>query len=196
MALATYPRIRAPFLAGYTSPDSFVQDLPAPNTPGQNIPDAPGELGGRFDCNGNTYRLIKVDSGATSATPTGAIAAGQLAFWKDKSAGLVTNDRRMAVGAATTNATCNQVAGVFRAAITPGAYGTLAAVLVHGDYVSVASGVCGTIGCLLTADVDSNGPIVLGTAVGTAAPYKVLGVSRAAAAASAVYADIDIREEL
>ncbi len=52
----------------------------------------PGDLGGVLPFSGNQFQLVKMDSGATSATATGIPAAGQLAFWKDRTNYLVTND--------------------------------------------------------------------------------------------------------
>lgn len=57
---------------------------------------APGELGAVLPWDGDQYQLVKMDSGATSATATGVPAAGQLAFWKDRNNYLVTNDSRFA----------------------------------------------------------------------------------------------------
>jgi hypothetical protein len=56
----------------------------------------PGELGGVLPFNSHQFQLVKMDSGATSATATGIPAAGQLAFWKDRANYLVTNDVRFA----------------------------------------------------------------------------------------------------
>ena len=44
---------------------------------------APAELGAQFYNSGNKYQRVQVDSGATSATPTGAVLATQLAYWVD-----------------------------------------------------------------------------------------------------------------
>ncbi len=40
------------------------------------------------------YQLCQIDSGAVAATPTGAIAQGQLMYWKNRATYLVTNDVR------------------------------------------------------------------------------------------------------
>lgn len=56
----------------------------------------PGEVGAVLPWYGQQYQRVKMDSGATSATATGVPAAGQLAFWKDRSSYLVTNDVRFA----------------------------------------------------------------------------------------------------
>jgi hypothetical protein len=87
---------------------------------------APGELGCAFndENTGGSYLRVQLDSGATSATAVGAVAAGQLAFWKDQSQALVTNDKNQCdVG---PSGAINRVAGVFQTAVTvaPGVNGT------------------------------------------------------------------------
>src|SRR5882672_2831734 len=72
----------------------------------------PGELGSQVQIGTKAYQLIQVDSGATAAaTPGHAPQCGDLAFWKNKSAYLVTNDRVQAQGGVTNSR--NLVAGVF-----------------------------------------------------------------------------------
>lgn len=81
---------------------------------------APGELGYAFaDQNtGGEYLRVQLDSGATAATPTGAVVAGQTAFWKDQVNSIVTNDKRFCdVGA---SGAINRVAGFFQLAVTGG----------------------------------------------------------------------------
>lgn len=58
----------------------------------------PGELGNVVvDVSANRRgQIVQLDSGVTSATATGVAAAGQVAFWKDKSNFLVTNDSTQA----------------------------------------------------------------------------------------------------
>lgn len=85
----------------------------------------PGEIGGVLPWNGHQFQLVKMDSGATSATATGIPAAGQVAFWKDRSNYLVTNDSRFAdsalipAGTATRDAR-NSVAGIVEMAVVGG----------------------------------------------------------------------------
>lgn len=63
------------------------------------------------------YQLLQIDSGATSATPTGAIAQGQLMYWKDRAKYLVTNDVRFSDWFASgTRNGVNSAAGVL---VTP-----------------------------------------------------------------------------
>lgn len=81
---------------------------------------APGEIGCAFnDQNtGGEYLRVLLDSGATAATPVGAVQAGQLAFWKDQAASIVTNDKRMCDVGPT--GAINRVAGIFQLAVTAG----------------------------------------------------------------------------
>lgn len=88
---------------------------------------APGELGGVLPWDGDQYQLVKMDSGATSATATGVPAAGQLAFWKDRTNYVVTNDSRFADAAHVPANQFprdhrNSVAGVIEMAVTGGEF--------------------------------------------------------------------------
>lgn len=87
---------------------------------------APGELGCAFydPMTGNVCVRVLLDSGATSATAIGAVKTGQLAFWKDRSKSIVTNDQAQSDCIATTNGWVNRVAGVFQTAVSTAA-GTL-----------------------------------------------------------------------
>lgn len=159
------------------------------NPPGSFFPYAPGDLGEAFEIGDKTYELAFCDSGATSATPTGAVAANQLAFWKSKVNRIVTNDRRFAFGNTVANGSGNFVAGIFR--VAAGA-GNLICVLTKGHAISVKCAVAATAGMILTADVDSNGPQVVGVAVGTAPGYLPVAVSRQAQSGSTVVCDVNI----
>ena len=81
-----------------------------------------GALGQRTSQDNKEYQLVRLDSGATASAATGVVAAGDLAFWKDKAPYLVTNDIAQALGAvdATNDNKRNFVAGVFLSAITAG----------------------------------------------------------------------------
>ncbi len=108
--MQVYPRIIAPYMPQGT-PDKT--NAPTPMY-------APGELGCAFNdqTTGKAYLRVKLDSGATSATPIGIVAVGQLAYWKDRSAAIVTNDQRFCdVG---ISGAINRVAGVFPVAVTAG----------------------------------------------------------------------------
>lgn len=82
----------------------------------------PGELGKKIEVGGKGYQLVQLDSGATSSTTAGAVVCGSLAFWKDRSRFLVTNDKIQAQGG-NTNAR-NQYAGVFLPTTYGGAAGS------------------------------------------------------------------------
>ena len=176
-------RTTSPYING-GNPDTY--NVPAPSY-------AAGELGISFDVNDRSYEKVILDSGATSATATGAVAANQLAYWKDPSARIVTNHRPAALGAATANASGNFVAGIFRTAVTPGYE---CCILTRGKNIPLKAGSVATVGMLLTSDVDTNGPQVVGVAVGTAPGYQTIGVSRGAAANNIVNADVDCSSEI
>src|SRR4051812_25804502 len=85
----------------------------------------PGELGGVYPALGDQFQLVKMDSGATSATATGIPAVGQIAFWKDRNNYLVTNDSKQADAASVPAGTItrdprNSVAGVIEMAVVAG----------------------------------------------------------------------------
>ncbi len=111
-----YPRIANPWMP---------QGTPAQtNSPTPYY--APGEIGSAFNDqnSGGSYLRVKLDSGATASTSVGAVAAGQLAYWKDQAAGIVTNDKNQCdVG---PSGAVNRVAGIFQLAVTaaPGVNGT------------------------------------------------------------------------
>jgi len=83
--MQVYSRIMSPYMPQGTSAQT---NAPTPMY-------APGELGCAFydPDTGNTCLRVKLDSGATAANTVGVVAAGQLAFWKDQVAGIVTNDK-------------------------------------------------------------------------------------------------------
>jgi len=82
----------------------------------------PGELGSRFELTGKAYQVVQLDSGATASTSAGVVAAGQLAFWKDRSNYIVTNDKAQAIGGPVASNGRNAYAGVFQVAATAGYY--------------------------------------------------------------------------
>jgi hypothetical protein len=93
-----------------------------------------GELGKAYDWNDRAYQRVKLDSGATASNTVGAVAANQLAFWKDKSQYLVTNDKRFALQGAVANSFANNVAGIFRSAVPAGYY---CDILIRGRNIAV-----------------------------------------------------------
>jgi hypothetical protein len=153
----------------------------------------PGELGSQCQVAGKAYQLVQVDSGATSATTAGALATGQLAFWKDRSSYLVTNDKIQAEGGGTTQAT-NSVAGVFCATTAGGVAGSATAtagnftfIQQRGNHVGILStGSTAAAGDLFVAGAGVATPAALRVAAGTALVSQQ--VARATAATGAVTA--------
>ncbi len=132
---------------------------------------------------GGEYLRAVLDSGATNATPVGAVQAGQLAFWKDQNNNLVTNDKRMCdVGPAGA---INRVAGIFQLAVTAGGgvngtdgnplqYVTDLVIRKPATPVYVGSALAGA---QMTADTTANTAQGLyTTGVNTAPVSQVLGV--------------------
>lgn len=150
---------------------------------------APGELGQVFLNQGNTYQRVQLDSGATSATPTGAVAIGQTLFWKNKANKLVTNDKRFAGGGASANASRNFVAGIARVAATAGYY---LDVLQKGNQISVASDGNGAAGDYAVSDATAATARVTNVSNGTAPTVQNLGLIRGAAANNLISVDVDI----
>jgi hypothetical protein len=155
----------------------------------------PGELGKAYDYNDRTYQRVKLDSGATSANTVGVVAANQLAFWKDKSKYIVTNDARQAllggIGVlGIADSYTNNVAGIFRAAITAGYY---CDVLVRGYNIAVKEAGSATGGMSLEATGSSATTAgATGIAIGTQNTHQKIGVVRTATSANVCYADVDI----
>jgi hypothetical protein len=158
-----------------------------------------GEMGLVFEQNGNQYQETNLDSGATSATPIGVVAANQLAYWKDKGSYLVTNDYRFAVGGQTSQGFANNVAGIFRNAVpanpTINGYGTMCMVLQKGRGILVktpTSLTTANIGDAVVANTSSPAADATNSAAGTAPPNQRLGEWRGASSAGSALADLDI----
>lgn len=146
---------------------------------------APGELGQQFfeQDTGQVCLRVLLDSGATSATPTGAVATGQLAFWKNQSQNLVTNDQRFSdVGPAGA---ANHVAGVFQLAVSaaPNTNGTdgqplqyMCDLIVQKVRASVLCSTTPAIGQQASANTSAGTANAIATAIGTPAPTQQIGV--------------------
>lgn len=177
--MQVYRRIIAPYMPNGT-PDQT-------NSPTLY---APGELGCAFnDQNtGRDYARFQLDSGATNATPTGAVATGQLAFWKDRAAGIITNDKRFAdVG---PSGAVNRVAGVFPGAKTAGNY---CDIVINGKRVQCLSDNSGVIGGTAMADTTADvSRVVGGAAVNTAPVTQVVGYNVTTPADGSVYVDVNL----
>jgi hypothetical protein len=170
-----YPRIIAPFMPQGT-PDKTNSPTPFY---------APGEIGSAFNdqSTGGSYLRVRLDSGATSATGIGAVAAGQLAFWKDRANNLVTNDKAQCD--AGPSGAINRVAGIFQLAVTtaPGTNDstgnpiTYVTDLVIQKKAYPVQANSALIGAQATADTTaSTARLVYTTGVNTAPVSQVLGV--------------------
>lgn len=165
---------------------------------------APGEIGSAYNdqSTGRAYVRVLLDSGATSATPVGAVAVGQTAFWKDRTAGIVTNDKRFCDNGATAVASSvNRVAGFFSVAATAGGgvNGTdgnplyyVTDLIIQGLAVNVASDGNGAAGDYAVSDSTASTARVTRTAAGTAPVSQALGVIRGASANSLIAVDVSI----
>jgi len=143
---------------------------------------AGGQLGQVYETNTNTFQIVKGDSGMTASTPTGVVAAGDVAFWKDRAAYLVTNDSRAVTGFR------NEVAGIFRTTVTAGYYCT---VQQRGNAISVASDGNGADGDVAVANSGTAADVTAVTA-GTAPTYIPVGIIRGAAAAGFISVDLNV----
>jgi hypothetical protein len=145
---------------------------------------APGELGYAFADQNTGLEFLRVKLDPASSTGTvGAVAAGQLAYWKDRLQAIVTNDKAASdVGAAGA---INRVAGVFMTPVTatPNATGRdgqplyyMCDIVIRGP-VNVRAG--GTLVAGAQAIADTTAAVsqaISGAAVTTPPPSQVLGV--------------------
>lgn len=149
---------------------------------------APGELGTDYSYGQRHYQIVQLDSGVTSATPTGIAAINQLAFWKDRANYIVTNDRRLAEGGAATGSYANKVAGRIGNAATGGN-------IIHITQRGIANLLDGgntfAVGEAVIAEADSAAAADR-IAVGTAVTFQRLGFARGGASGGVVSVDLDI----
>lgn len=147
----------------------------------------PGELGSHIEqANGKAYQLIQVDSGATAST-AGAALAGQIAYWKNKAAYIVTTDKIQAEGATlisggvptvTIANAVNSIAGVF-CSVSGGAAGT--ASITSGNYGFIQQR-GPHVGVLTSSGTAANGDWLIGLTTG--APPGALRVASGTALVS------------
>ena len=88
-----------------------------------------------------------------------------------------------------TNSYCNNVAGIFRAAVTAGYY---CDILIRGRNIAVKEAGSAAGGMSLEATPAATTAGATGVAVGTQNAYQKIGVVRTATAANVCYADVDI----
>lgn len=155
----------------------------------------PGSLGIQFDGGvpNRSYQRVQLDSGATSATAIGVVAANQLAYWKDKTNYIVTNDVNQAIGAPsvaeTNNNFRNYVAGIFRTAVTAGNY---CDVLQRGLSISVKTTGSPAIGDKLVSDTSTSTARAAVVTPGTAPTVQIIGTARGPAVANVTPCDVDV----
>ena len=152
-----------------------------------------GSLGVQFEASNalRTYQRVTLDSGATASTTVGAVAATQLAYWKDASTYTVTNDSRFAMGGSVAGGGyVNYVAGIFRMAVTA-AY--TCDVLIKGQAISIGDGGnTFAAGEPVIAEATASAAQADRVAVGTAAPSQQIGVARGTASGGVVSVDVDL----
>lgn len=120
-----------------------------------------GELGSRITQVGQEFQTVKADSGPTS------IAAGDVAFWKDRANYVVTNKLADAPEGR------NGVAGMFLTTITPGNY---CRIQIGGrGYVSIKTAGAPDQGMVAVANSGSSSDVI-GIPAGTAPTYQPLGI--------------------
>jgi hypothetical protein len=134
---------------------------------------------------------VKLDSGATASSLSGVVAANQLAYWKDKSQYLVTNDSAQALGGAgiANNAFRNFIAGIFRSAVTAGNY---CDVLQAGQNISVKTTGSPAVGDNLVGDTSATAAQAATVAAGTQITVMSIGKVRGINVANVTPCDVDI----
>ena len=149
--------------------------------------------------------MVQLDSGATSATATGVVAAGQIAFWKDKSTYLVTNNAPQAnavnapaggwgnAGNQTLDAR-NFVAGVFQSAVTAGNFCIILQRTDQKAGFNVKISGTPNAGDLLVPNTGTNADCT-SVAAGTAPTCLVVGTAIGAVAASKIPTWVNIKEQ-
>jgi len=87
-----------------------------PATVNEQTPHLPGQLGCKIEVGNKKWQYVQLDTGCVAANTVGVVAANDLAFWKDRTAYLVTNDIRQ------SESKSNSCCGVFGVAVTAGYY--------------------------------------------------------------------------
>jgi hypothetical protein len=155
----------------------------------------PGSLGIRFEASppDRAYQRVQLDSGATATSLSGVVAANQLAYWKDKSKYLVTNDSAQALGGAGlgTSAFRNFIAGIFRSAVTAGNY---CDILQKGRAISVKTTGSPVQGDSIVGDTSTTAAQAAVVVSGTGVTVKLIGYAAGPAVANVTPVDIDIPE--
>lgn len=120
-----------------------------------------GQLGMRCTLGSQVWQVVKCDSGPAS------VAAGDVAFWKDRANYIVTN--KLADAPQGRNGAC----GMFTAAVTPGYF---CAVQIGGrGYNTIKTAGAPNQGMTVVANSGSSSDVI-GIPAGTAPTYVPLGV--------------------
>lgn len=142
------------------------------------------ELGQKFTINDRDYQKVQLDSGATSAIPSGAQTQYDIAYWKNRNAGLVTSDARVAEQG------IDSAAGVFPNTATPGNLTTIWTGRSRAVSVTV-DGSAFVAGDNVISDSAANGPQGTRVAAGTAAAQgRFLGKARGVSVANILPIDL------
>ena len=138
-----------------------------PASVNEQTPHLLGQLGCTVEVGNKKWQYVLLDTGCVAAATSGVVAANDLAFWKDRTKYLVTNDLRF------SEAGRNGVAGVLGCAVTAG-YGCFiqrgGRATLNQDYGTAAAGT-------LASAYSGTGAGAEFTAVGTYPSYFVIGVA-------------------
>ena len=146
---------------------------------------SPGQLGSCITYGGKEYQFVQLDSGATALNTVGVVADKQLAFWKDRTTYLVSNDLRMSQEGR------NGVAGVFHTAVTAGYY----CFIQKRGISTVASEASNAIGDVAIAYSGTDARVTYITA-GTAPTYKIVGQYRTVASANVATVNLALVDDV
>lgn len=154
-----------------------------------------GELGQIYESKGRQYQLVQLDSGVTSATTGGVVAANDLAFWKDRATYRVTKDPNQVIGGLT--GFYNEVAGVFRNAVTPNlidvlGIGQVCFILQAGKDIPVKTTGSPAIGDHCRANQSTPVADAANTLGTTACPTQRLGTFTSTVSGGNANVDLDI----
>lgn len=188
--------IVSPYIGPFANIEAVNESF-SPSTAPYGVGIRVGELGARTGLTQTgvgtkEYQKVQLDSGATAATAIGVVAAGQLAYWKDKSKYLVTNDIVQALGGQSANSAFrNEVAGVFTNAVTAGNFTW---VQQKGNTTVLKSkSLTGVAGYWLVSDTTAGTAQADIVATGTAPTVQSIGKNNTVGAAqTTLNADLDI----
>lgn len=146
----------------------------------------PGQRMNKHTLNDVDYLTVQLDSGATAANPVGVVAANQVAYFRDRLNGLVTNDARVA------EMGIDGVAGIFPYAATAGNVTAIRTGRSRATSVKV-DGSTFAAGDNVISDSAANGPQGTRIAAGTAAAQgRFIGKARGAAVANVLSVDLQL----